>query len=77
MNIDQQFHPNPKMNGLEHIFIQMNLFEKLFHSIHAHLPSLSDLQTCFDDVSKILPHVFLHNIPTNYQLMVDIIHMYY
>ena len=63
------------MNGAEHTSVQITLFEKIFCSSSVHVTSVSALKTCCGDFSKTLLHIFSHNLPTNHQLMIDILHI--
>ena len=77
IKIEQQVRPVSKMNGVEYTSDQTDLFKTAFNSIYLHVSWVSALQTSCDYVSKILPHIFLHNLTTYYQLMVHMLQMWH
>ena len=55
----------------------MNLFKTIFHSIYVHVDSISALQTCCCDYSRILTHILFKSITNHSQLMVHTLHLWY
>ena len=75
MEYDKQVHPDSTINEVDHTVVHNILFDKIFHLISVHVSWVYDLKKCYDDISKIIPHLWLHNITTIYQLMVHVLQM--
>ena len=77
MNIFHKAHPGSKSNWVECTDIQKTFSKKICGLISLHVSWVSDLQTCCNDVSKTLPHLFLQNLYTHSRLVVHVIQMHY
>ena len=77
MNSEHKSIPGSIIHLVEHTVVQMTLPEEMFHSISVHVTLVSTLYTCFVDYSNIIPHIYLSNPITHFQLVVHLIHMWY
>ena len=77
MNKGQKVHPGSIIRGVLHTVVQMTFSKSIFHPIPVYVTLVSNLYTYCDEYSEIIPHIFLHIIPTRCQFMVHILHMWY
>ena len=77
MDNEQQVRPGSIMYLVVHTVFKMTSFEKVFCLISVDVALVYALYTCCVDYSNMLPHIFLHNIPTHCQLMVHLLIMWY
>ena len=77
MDNKQQVSPGSRMYLVVHTVFKMTSFEKVFCLISVDVALVYALYTCCVDYSNILPHILLHNLPTNCQLMVTLLNIWY